>query len=284
MQSLGLSPEMPPESWNLDRPQAVESVHRSYLEAGADLIQTNTFGANRLSLERYRLEGKVERLNRAAVRLALGAAGQKAAVLGDVGPTGRLLCPYGNLEPEEAQMAFAEQIDALVAAGVDGLILETFVALEEAVAAVRAAKGSASVPVICTMAFGKGGRTVMGVSGEQAVAALLQEGADVVGANCGSGPEDMLSAISQMRQAQSGALLIAQPNAGAPRLVGDNTVFDATPEEMAEWALRFVEAGVNIVGSCCGSNHLHTAAIAQAVKGRPKRGGTADLSAATGAG
>lgn len=268
LQSMGLPIGALPERWNSDRPEAVESVHRAYVEAGADLIQTNTFGANRFRLERHGLAEMVEELNRAAVRIARRAAGEKAVVLGDVGPTGRLLRPYGDLEAEGAQEAFTEQIGALVAAGVDGLILETFVALEEAVAALRAAKEVASLPVICTMAFDKGGRTVMGVSGDQAIGVLLEEGADVAGANCGSGPEDMLLAIGQMRQADGRAVLIAQPNAGAPKLIGERTVFDATPEEMAEWAVRFVEAGVNIVGSCCGSNHLHTAAIAKAVRSR----------------
>lgn len=267
LQLMGLPAGTAPETWNLERPEAVEAVHRSYVEAGAELVQTNSIGANSLSLDRHGLAGRVAELNRAGVEIARRAAGGKAAVLGDVGPTGRLLKPYGDLEPERVQEAFAQQIGALVGAGADGLILETFVALEEAVAAVRAAKASANVPVICSMAFGSGGRTVMGVTGGEAARALLDEGADVVGANCGSGPEDMFLAIEQMREEARGALLIAQPNAGVPRLVGDKTVFSATPEEMARWAAQFVDMGVNIVGSCCGSTHLHTAAIARAVKG-----------------
>ena len=266
LQALGLPVGTAPDRWNLERPGAVEQVHRLYVKAGADLILTNTLGANRLSLDRHGWGEKVAEVNRAAVEIAQRAAGGDAVVLGDVGPTGRLLQPYGDLEHEKAQEVFAEQMDALMAVGVDGLILETFAALEEVVAGLRAARASASAPVICSMAFDKGGRTVMGVRGREAIAALLEEGADVVGANCGAGPEDMLLAVREMREAAPQAVLMAQPNAGAPKLVGDKTVFDATPQEMAEWALRLVETGANIVGSCCGSTHLHTAAIAEAVK------------------
>jgi len=255
--------------WNLERPKVVEQVHRSYLHAGAELIQTNTFGANRYTLDRHGTGGLVGELNRAGVEIARRAAGEKAAVLGGLGSTGALLRPYGDEEPERLRQVFAEQIGHLVAAGVDGLILETFFALEELQEALRAAKEIASVPIICTMAFDKGGRTVMGVGGEQAIRVLSADGADVVGANCGSGPEDMFLALSQMRQTDGEAILMAQPNAGVPKVVEGRTVFDATPEEMAEWALRFVRIGVNIIGSCCGSTNLHTAAIARAVKGKP---------------
>ena len=274
LDALGAAPGASPELWNVERPEAILEIHKEYAEAGADLIQTNTFGGNRRKLAAFGLEARMGELNEAGVALAREAAGDEIAVLGDVGPTGALLEPHGTMAFDEAVEVFAEQIAILASAGVDGLILETFVALEEATAAVEAARQNTDLPVVCTMAFDRGGVTVMGVTGEMALAALVDAGADVVGANCGSGPEDVLLAIESMRKADPEVPLMAQPNAGVPKLVGSATVFDGTPGELAGYARRFIEAGVSIVGSCCGSTPRHTAAIAEAVKDVRKREGT----------
>lgn len=261
LQSLGLEPGHCPESWNLAHPERVQQVHRAYLEAGANLLTTNTFGGNRLRLAAHGLADQLVEINRRAVELAREVAGDRAAVMASVGPTGALLEPLGDLSEQQAYEIFAEQIEALRQGGADTVILETFMALEEIVAALRAAK-ALGMRVIASMSFGAGERTMMGVTPEQAATTLVEEGALVVGANCSTGAQEMVPVIQRMRAVVS-VPLIAQPNAGMPTLVEGRAVYTQKPEEMAAFVPQFVQAGANIVGSCCGSTPDFTREIAR---------------------
>ncbi len=264
LQSLGLEPGQAPESWNLLFPDRVMAVHHAYVQAGAQLVTTNTFGGNRIRLSAHGLENHLSEINRRAVELAREVAGDSASVVASVGPTGSLLEPFGDMSEEQAYEIFSEQITALRDGGADTVILETFMALEEIVIALRAAK-SAGMKVIASMSFGTGERTMMGVTPEQAATTLVQEGALVVGANCSTGAQEMVPVIRRMRSAVS-APLIAQPNAGMPVLVDNRPVYTQKPEEMAEFVPQFLEAGANVVGSCCGSTPDFTRAISHAVR------------------
>ncbi|GBC96080.1 Bifunctional homocysteine S-methyltransferase/5,10-methylenetetrahydrofolate reductase [bacterium HR16] len=263
LQSLGLEAGQCPESWNLMYPEKVQQVHRAYLEAGANLLTTNTFGGNRIRLAAHGLDKQLTEVNRRAVELAREVAGHTAAVMASVGPTGALLEPLGDLSEETAFEVFSEQVHALREGGADTVILETFMALEEIVIALRAAKAQ-GMKVIASMSFGTGERTMMGVTPEQAATTLVEEGALVVGANCSTGAQEMVPVIRRMRSVVS-VPLIAQPNAGMPVLVEGRAVYTQKPEEMAAFVPQFVQAGANIVGSCCGSTPDFTRAIAQAI-------------------
>ncbi len=264
LQSLGLEPGHAPESWNLQYPDKVLAVHRAYVQAGAHLITTNTFGGNRIRLAAHGLAAQVAEINRRAVELAHEAAGESCAVMASVGPTGFLMEPLGDLSEDQAYEVFSEQVTALREGGADTVILETFMALEEIVTALRAAT-AAGMKVIASMSFGVGERTMMGVTPEQAATTLAQEGALVVGANCSTGAHEMVPVIRRMREAVT-VPLIAQPNAGMPVLVDNRPVYTQEPEEMASFVPEFVQAGANIVGSCCGSSPDFTGAIAEAVR------------------
>ncbi|MEJ5252151.1 MAG: homocysteine S-methyltransferase family protein [Chthonomonadetes bacterium] len=259
LQSLGLEAGQCPELWNLTHPEKVQQVHRAYVEVGAQLLTTNTFGGNRVRLAGHGLEAQLAEINRRAVEIAREAAGDRAAVMASVGPTGLLMEPLGDLSEEQAFDIFSEQIKAIRDGGADTVILETFMALEEIVVALRAAK-SLGMKVIASMSFGAGERTMMGVTPEQAATTLMQEGAQVVGANCSTGAQEMVPVIRRMREAVS-IPLIAQPNAGMPVLVEGKTTYTQKPEEMAQFTPQFVQAGANIVGSCCGSTPEFTRAI-----------------------
>jgi 5-methyltetrahydrofolate--homocysteine methyltransferase len=268
LQSRGLPLGVAPEEWNLSHPEVVAQIHREYVEAGAEIVETNTFGGNRLKLSLYNLADKIEEINREAVRIAREAVGDRAYVALSVGPTGRLLEPWGDLPFEEALKAYREQMASALKEGPDFAILETFSDLQEMRAAVLAAQEVGILP-ICTMTFEASGRTIMGISPEQAIEELTQLGVKIMGTNCGTGPEDMLNVVEKMaRNHPEGVYLIAQPNAGVPKLVDGKTVFDATPEKMAEYAEKYVKLGVNIVGACCGSTPAHIKAIRDGVKNR----------------
>jgi 5-methyltetrahydrofolate--homocysteine methyltransferase len=266
LQSMGLQAGQSPETWNLTHPEEVQQVHRAYLEAGAQLLTTNTFGGNRLRLMAHNVNGHelLKEINRRAVELAREVAGDSAAVIASVGPTGELMEPLGDLSEEQAYEVFSEQMAALQEGGADTVILETFMALEEIVVALRAAK-SLGLKVIASMSFAANQRTMMGVTPEQAAITLAQEGAQVVGANCSTGAQEMVPVIQRMSGAVS-IPLIAQPNAGMPVLQGGRAVYTQKPEEMAAFAPQFVEAGAKIIGSCCGSTPEFTRAIVAALK------------------
>ena len=261
----------PPELWNLEHPEIIRRVQRGYLDAGARILLTNTFGGSRLRLELHGLADRVEQLNRTAAVLArveVEAAEQPAIVAGDIGPSGQIMAAIGGtLTPEEARDVFAEQARALTAAGVDVVWVETMSDLSETVAAIQGAHDAAPrLPVIATMSFDTRGHTMMGVSPERAAEALLDAGAAAVGGNCGNGPEELVPVIAKMRAAFPDAVLVAKGNVGAPQLVGMDVAYPTTPETMAEFAIRFRDAGANIIGACCGSTPPHLRAMAEALR------------------
>jgi len=264
LQAHGLQPGACPELWNIERPEVIRAIHAAYIEAGSRMISTNTFGANRLKLESYGMAERVIELNSVGVVVAREAAGPENFVAGSIGPTGKLLEPLGDLTFGEAVELFAEQALGQAQAGADVILMETFSDLEEAKAALTGALKS-DIPCFCTMAFDTGGRTMMGVDPVGAAAELTDAGASGVGANCGVGPAQTLEIVRRMREATSG-ILIAQPNAGLPRLVEGRTVYDSTPEEMAEYAVKFARMGVNIIGACCGSTPEHIRAMADSLQ------------------
>lgn len=267
LQSAGLETGAAPELLNVENPERVAEVHRAYVAAGADIITTNTFGGSPLKLARAGFAEHMAKANRAGARVARAAAGDAVFVAGSMGPTGELLAPYGELSEEEAATGFAAQAQALAEGGVDLFLIETMSDLGEVRAAVEGIRRVSDLPIMCTLSFDAGGRTMMGVSPRQAAETLTELGIDGYGANCGQGPEDMEGVVGELLQARPGAVVIAQPNAGLPTLVDGQTVYDASPERMAAYARRYVEAGARVVGSCCGSKPAHTRAIAEAVKG-----------------
>ncbi len=254
------------DAYNVTRPDAVRAVHRAYRDAGATLITTNTFQANSISLARHNLAARAAEFNRAGAQLVREVVGDDLFVAGDIGPTGALLEPYGDLTEAEARASFDGQARALAEGGVDMFIIETFTALEEARLAVAAAAAT-GLPVAASLSFDPNGRTVFGVTPTQAAEGLAEAGATVVGANCGTiSPAEMVAIIAQFRQA-TGLPLIAQPNAGRPQRTDSGTVFPETPEDFAASAPAFRELGVTLLGGCCGTTPQHIAAIAARLKG-----------------
>ncbi len=249
------------ESVNLTRPGMVRQLHREYIDAGADLIQTNTFGANRVRLGAFGLEGQVGQINRTAVRIAreaVAAAGAKVFIAGDVGPLGQ------ELSADAAEKAFSEQIEVLAAESVDLFLLETFTSLKEALIAVKAARRvSPSTPIAAQLSF-LAGKTVEGKAAQEAATALRDAGADLVGANCGEGPAAVLRVVREMAKV-AGVKLIARPSAGRPLLVQRRVVYSATAEYLAGYARRFIRAGAVVVGGCCGTSPRHIAALRRVV-------------------
>jgi 5-methyltetrahydrofolate--homocysteine methyltransferase len=260
----GLPPGEPPESVTLARPEVLEEIARLYRDAGADLLETNTFGGSPLALELHGLGDRWEAVNREAVRAVRRVAEGRAYVVASVGPSGRLLEPYGDTRPEVMADSFRRQAEALAGAGVDAFCVETMTDLAEAQLAVRAAKAAApGVPVFATMTFDptpRGYFTVMGVSVARAAAGLAEAGADAVGSNCGNGIEHMV-AIARAFRAATALPLVIQANAGMPRSVGGRTVYDETPAFLAEQARALRTIGVSVVGGCCGTTPEHIRAL-----------------------
>jgi 5-methyltetrahydrofolate--homocysteine methyltransferase len=272
LMELGLQFGASPELWNVEQPDRVRQVHRGYVQAGSRVILTNTFGCNRLRLGLHNLQDRVVELNRAAaelVRQEVEAAGSRAVVAGDVGPSGGILAPLGELEPAQAVEAFAEQAGGLIQGGVDVIWIETLSSLEEMRAAVDGVRqASREIPIVATMTFDTRGRTMMGVTPEQAVQELSAWGLAALGANCGNGPDEILGVIEKMRAAAPQATLVAKANAGVPKLEKGRAVYGAGPEEMARYATAVADAGARIIGACCGSTPRHLEAMAAALKGR----------------
>jgi len=266
LQRAGLGAGEAAELWNAERPEVVKEVHRGYKAAGADLFTTNSFQGSPLSLAAKGLGDRVFELNLAAARLAREVAGEEVIVAGDIGPSGQFLEPWGTLSYEEAVEAFAEQAAALAEGGVDILLVQTMSDLGEAKAAVEGALRT-SKPVVATMTFDLKGRTMMGVSAEQAARELRAMGALALGANCGDGPEVIRAALEQMHAALPDFPLIGRPNAGLPELVDGVPTWNLGPDDLAAYVPLYLELGARIVGSCCGSTPDHTGAIAAAVRG-----------------
>lgn len=257
-----------PEMINIEKPQIMEMIARLYLEAGADIIQTNTFGGSPLKLAQYSLDDKTEEINTAAATAARRVAGNRAYVSASCGPCGRLLKPYGDTDPEKIYKGFERQIGALVNAGVDMICIETMTDLKEATLAIKAAKSvSQAVPVAATMTFDptpNGFFTIMGTGIEQAAVGLADAGADIVGSNCGNGIENMIKIAEGFKKYTSLPILI-QPNAGLPVVKGENIVYPETPEFMAEGCEKLLKIGVNIIGGCCGTTPDHIAAFRKVI-------------------
>jgi 5-methyltetrahydrofolate--homocysteine methyltransferase len=266
----GLEPGEAPESFNLERPDVLREVAGSYLEAGAEIVQTNTFGGSALKLAAYGLDDRTEEINRLAAGAVREVVGDRAYVSGSCGPSGATLRPYGDAGPDDVRESFRRQISALVEAGVDVLCIETMTDLNEARLAVEAARGiSADVPVMATMTFDatrRGFYTIMGVDIPSAAAGLLEAGANLVGSNCGNGIENMVAIAREFRACTDAPLLI-QSNAGLPQLIDGRVTYGETPEFMAEKARELVDAGVQVVGGCCGTTPEHIRAIRRALRG-----------------
>ncbi|PWH17194.1 MAG: methionine synthase [Anaerolineae bacterium] len=267
LQKAGLKPGDSPERWNLENPDAVRALHRNYIEAGANIVLTNTFGGNRFRLARHGLEGQVHQVNEAAARLAREVTGEAALVFGDIGPSGELLKPLGKLTYEEAVAGFAEQAAGLISGGVDAILIETMSDINEAKAAIEGVRQvNAEIPILVTFSFDTHGRTMMGTKPEKVAKEIWALGVTAIGANCGRTLSETLTAIEQMRAAVPEALLMAKPNAGLPHTSGAELVYDVTPEVMAEYAQKFAQQGVKIFGGCCGSSPEHIRSVAQVLQ------------------
>ena len=261
---------------NLSSPEIISDIHRQYVAARADILETNTFGANIFKLRPHGFEDKISQINKKGAELAQAAANNNQYVAGSIGPIGVPLRPPGNLDEGEAMDAFSQQAEGLIAGGVDLFILETFQNIHELALAIRAVKKISDLPVIAQSTFNDRGTTPFGVSPEKVVEICLNEGADVIGANCSLGPQPMLAIIEKM--ASIGAEYIsAQPNAGNPRVFEGRFLYMSTPEYHAEFARRFINAGANIVGGCCGTTPEHIKIIANAVRAMQPRKTVATL-------
>jgi len=250
---------------NLSQPEAVAEIHRAYVDAGAQLIVTNTFGANRYKLGPHGLGDRVGEVNAAAVTLAKGAVGTSIFVAGDVGPLGVHLAPFGRVKPDQAYAAFREQIEALIQAGADLILIETMSDLQETSEAVRVAKDIGGVPVIASLTFTRDDRTLLGESPAKVAAELVKLGVDVIGVNCSSGPAQVLRILNAYKRAAPEAKFWVKPNAGWPEQVGGRIMYSATPDYFAEYAVAFAEAGAAIIGGCCGTTPGHIAAMRAAL-------------------
>ena len=251
----------------LTRPELIAEIHREYLESGAELIETNTFGANRARLLGHGLEDRVREINRAGALLALEIAGERAFVGGSIGPVGVKGQVAGGYGPEDLRAIFAEQAEALLEAGVDVFVVETIPALSEMLAALEAIRAlDAAVPVVALMTFNDDGQTQAGDTPEEVVQRLSAAGADVIGANCSVGPKPMLDCLLRMREDPE-VVLAAMPNAGLPQSVEGRLIYMASPEYFGKYARRFVQAGVRLLGGCCGTTPAHVRRMRHAVTG-----------------
>jgi 5-methyltetrahydrofolate--homocysteine methyltransferase len=270
LQQKGLKPGECPELWCVERRADVLDVARRYIDAGCDMIESNSFGGTRFKLDFFGLQGRVAELNRAAAAISREAAGPERHVIASVGPTGKMLL-MGDVTEEELKDAFREQLVALEAGGADACCIETMSAIDEACLAIRAARESTRLEVVCTFTFQRtadgGYHTMMGVTPAEAAGAAVEAGAHVVGANCGQGMEQMVGIVSAMRAAVPAVPILVQANAGLPRNVGGVDVFPETPEMTASRVAAVVAAGASIIGGCCGTTPAHIAAIGKLLKG-----------------
>ncbi|MGB5843186.1 MAG: betaine--homocysteine S-methyltransferase [Anaerolineales bacterium] len=267
--AAGLEQGDPPELWNLKYPDRVADVHQAYLQAGSQIVLTNTFGGTRLRLAFHNAQSQVAQANHAAaeiLRKVVKQSGKDVIVAGDIGPTGEVLAPYGELAFQDAKDAFKEQASALISGGVDLIWIETMSDLEEVRAAVEGTREvSTNIPIVTTMTFDTHGRTMMGVTPEQAFETLTSFGVEALGGNCGNGPEEIIEVITRMRAIDQETILVAKANAGIPELVQGKAVYRASPETMADYAIQSYQAGARVIGACCGSTPDHISAIVESL-------------------
>lgn len=257
---------------NISDPELVAEIHRAYLEAGAQIIQSNTFGANRYKLAEHGLEDQVAEINEAAVELARQAvedSGKDALVAGDVGPLGVRLAPFGRVQPEQARQAFREQIESLVRAGADLILIETMTDLFEVREAVQAAREVSELPVVASMTFTRDDRTLLGDDPTKVARTINEAGADVIGINCSGGPAQLLRILKRMQSAVPDGRFSVMPNAGWPEQVGGRIMYPAGPEYFGEYALAFRHAGAVVIGGCCGTMPEHIASMRAALETTP---------------
>lgn len=266
LQTKGLKPGECPEYWNIDHRSAVLDIAMSYVEAGADIIETNSFGANRFKLDYYGLAGQAGEINEAAAAISREAAGKDRLVAGCVGPTGKILI-MGDVTESELYDTYREQSIALEKGSVDIIIIETMSAVDEASIAVKAAIENTKCIVIVTMTFSKTlkgeYRTMMGVTPVEMVKEMKKAGAHIVGSNCGNGIEDMIGIVNAIRETDKDIPVIIQANAGVPQYIDGQTVFRESPQMMASYVPDLIKAGVNIIGGCCGTTPDHIKEIAK---------------------
>ena len=256
-----------PELWNIEHPDEVAAIAKSYLEAGADMVETNSFGGNSLKLAHYGFADRSFEFNQAAAANSRKAAGDKI-VLGSVGPTGKILM-MEEVTPEEVYDSFKVQVMGLEKGGADAIIIETFTDIDEARLAIRAAKENTGCEVICTMTFGKTitgeYRSMMGISPTEMINELVPEGVDIIGTNCGNGIERMIDIVKEIRLANSDIPVLVHANAGMPILEDGKTTFPESPIQTAKFVKSIIDAGANIIGGCCGTTPEHIREIAKEV-------------------
>ncbi len=277
LNARGISYEQCFDALNLNQPHRVAGIHQEYIQAGAQVVQTNTFGANRYKLAGHGLETKIVEINQAGIELArraAQAADHAVFIAGDVGPLGVRLAPFGRVQPDQARAAFEEQVSILAQSGADLIFLETFTDLAELLEAINGGRAAAQslgidLPIIASMTFTRDDRTLLGDAPASVARAVAQAGADLIGINCSGGPAQLMRILRQMRQAVSEALFSVMPNAGWPEQVGGRVMYPANPEYFGEYALAFCEAGARLVGGCCGTTPQHIAAMRSALDREP---------------
>ena len=269
LHAKGLKAGECPELWNITHADEVLDIAKGYIEAGSDMIETNSFGGSRFKLANYGLEDRVFELNKAASEISRKAAGPDKFVLGSIGPTGKILM-MGEVSEDDLYNAFKEQSMALEAGGADAIMIETMTDLGEAIQAIKAAKENTKCEVFCTMTFDKtvnnDFRSMMGVSPTDMVNQIIDAGADLIGANCGNGIKDMVSIVKEIRKNNNEIPVLIHANAGMPIYQDGNTVFPETPDEMASVTRELLSAGANIVGGCCGTTPAHISKIVEVVR------------------
>ncbi|NOU36041.1 MAG: methionine synthase [Kiritimatiellaceae bacterium] len=268
LQKKGLKPGECPELWNITRPDDVRAIAQSYIDSGADMVESNTFGGSRFKLAHYGLAERTVEINEAGARLSREAAGADHWVIASIGPTGKMLV-MEEVTEDELYSSFKEQVIALAKGGADAICIETMSDIEEAAIAVRAVKENSVCEAIITFTFTQtvngDYRTMMGVSPEQAAEAMLDAGADIIGTNCGNGIERMIDIVKVMRGAAPETPILVHANAGLPRNINGVDTFPETPEMMAAQVSGLIEAGANIIGGCCGTTPEHIRAIKQVI-------------------
>ena len=269
LQAKGLQPGECPELWNIDHSDDVLDIAKNYIAAGADMIETNSFGGNSFKLANYGLQDRAIEINRKAAEISRKAAGQDKYVIGSIGPTGKILM-MGDVTEEELYNAFKEQSMALYEGGADALVIETMTDLDEARIAIKAARENTPCEVICTMTFDRtldgDYRSMMGASPTDMVKTLIDAGANIIGANCSNGIEGMISITNEIRSENKTIPVLIHANAGMPKYQDGETVFPESPEMMAGFVPQLMKAGANVIGGCCGTTPEHIKQIAGMVK------------------